>query len=137
MSHETGAWRIEVSPRRAAAEDHFLTVMQMTDRTKPGRLPVQRLDAGEWTGCTLGGSAATWVVLSRRDHQRSAQPVTFTIPGSIGSRILVTNLQAGRWRAAPSSGTAQAITVTEDAGAAWFEGAAGAWTLSRETASQR
>lgn len=129
---ETGDWRIEVSPRRAAAEDLFLTVMQTTDRTAPGRLPVQRLEAGDWVGCALAAPAATWVVLSRRDQARSDQPVSFTLPAGPRGRMLVTHLTAGRWRAVPAAGPAQVIAVTEAAGAAWWEGSAGTWTLARE-----
>jgi hypothetical protein len=42
-SLEPGAWGIELSPKAAASEDLFLTVMQVTDWTNPGRLPVQHL----------------------------------------------------------------------------------------------
>jgi heparin/heparan-sulfate lyase len=129
---ETGDWRIEVSPRRAAAEDHFLTVMQATDHTAPGRLPVQRLDAGEWVGCTLAAPDATWVVLSRRDQARSDRPVSFTVGAEARGRFLVTHLSAGRWRAVPAAGPAQVINVDESTGAVWWEGPAGPWTLTRE-----
>ena len=131
-SQETGDWRLELSPQRAAAEDLFLTVMQTTDRTAPARLPVERLDAGERTGCVLNGADTTWVVLLRRDGRRSAQPVTLTVPGRSPSRILVTDLTPGRWEAR-RSGTAEVtvVAVPETSGAGWFAGPAGDWTLRR------
>jgi heparin/heparan-sulfate lyase len=62
-SIETSAWRLELSPKSASAEDRFLTVMQMTDRTAPVRWPVRRTDVGERTGCVIEGPDAAWMVL--------------------------------------------------------------------------
>ena len=45
-SIETSAWRLELSPKPPSAEDRFLTVMQMTERTAPVRWPVRRMDFG-------------------------------------------------------------------------------------------
>ncbi|MBI5693188.1 MAG: heparinase II/III family protein [Verrucomicrobia bacterium] len=131
-SHETGAWRLELTPREPAAENHFLTVLQTTDRLAPGRLPVTRLDRGERTGCVISGSTATTVVLLRRDQTRSSAAVELTVPGANPARILVTDLAPGRWEARPAgSGAPQALEVTESSGAAWWEGPSGAWTLTR------
>jgi heparin/heparan-sulfate lyase len=135
-SLETGDWRIEVSPKQAAAEDLFFTVMQTTDRTAPKRLPVTRIEAGERVGCVIAGAEATWVVLLRKDSQRSAAEVRINVTaanarGSLG-RVLVTDLAAGRWEAR-RAGTSEvvAVEVGQDSGAGWFEGAAGEWVLSR------
>jgi heparin/heparan-sulfate lyase len=134
-SKETGAWRLELSPRQAAAEDLFLTVLQTTDRQSPARRPVCRLDAGERTGCVLEAPDAAWVVLLRRDSQRSAAPVQFTVPGAGAVRVLVTDLAPGRWQAREAARTeAQTLEVSAESGAAWFEGRAGPWTLTRTAA---
>jgi len=131
-SMETGAWRIELSPKAAAAEDLFLTVMQVTDRRSPSRRPVQRLDAGERVGCIIEGPETSWVVLMRKDNERSGESVSFTLPGDSPGRMLVTDLEPGRWRARRegSEGTRD-LVVGEDSGTAWLEGPAGTWTLSR------
>ncbi|EFK95931.1 heparinase II protein, partial [sediment metagenome] len=107
---ETGDWRIELSPRRAAAEDLFLTVMQTTDRTAPARLPVTRLDTADRTGCVIAGPATTWIVLLRRDGVRSAAPVTVALPAGPECRVLVTDLSPGRWTA-QRAGAAAAVTL--------------------------
>jgi heparin/heparan-sulfate lyase len=131
-SIETAAWRIEVSPKAAKAEDLFLNVMQVTDRRAPSRRPVRRLDAGDRVGCLIEGPESSWVVLLRRDNQRSTAPVKFTVPGDRPSRILVTDLSPGPWRARrEGSAETHALTVGEDSGTAWFEGPPGDWTLSR------
>jgi CubicO group peptidase (beta-lactamase class C family) len=135
-SIEPGAWRIEVSPKAAAAGDLFLNVMQVTDRQSSARWPVRVIEAGERVGCLLEGPDDAWTVLMRRDNRRSAEPVKFTVksgmPGDRTSHVLITDLSPGQWDARQeSSGEVRHITVGEDSGAAWFEGPAGTWTLSR------
>ena len=131
-SIEAGVWRIELSPKASAAEDLFLNVMQVTDRQAPSRWPVQRLDAGDRVGCIIQGSEASWVVLMRQDSQRSAAPVKFTVPTDRPSRMLVTDLSAGRWQAQrEGSAEPRDLMVSEESGVAWFAGPAGDWTLSR------
>lgn len=131
-SMEPGAWRIEVSPKTAAAEDLFLTAMQVTDCRSPARRPVRGLDAGERVGCTIEGPDATWVVLMRKDSQRSAESVEISVPGNRIGRVLVTDLTPGRWQARRGeSSEIRDLTVERDSGAAWLEGPAGRWTLSR------
>jgi len=116
-SMEPGAWRIELSPRSAAAEDLFLNVIQVTDRQSPSRWPVQRLDAGERVGCIIEGPETTWAVLMRKDSERSAEPVEFTVPGQGTVRMLVTDLTAGTWNV-HRQGSAEGIKlgVTKDSG---------------------
>jgi heparin/heparan-sulfate lyase len=131
-SMETGAWRIELSPKAAAAEDLFLNVIQVTDRQSPSHWPVRGLDAGDRVGCVIEGPEAAWIVLMRKDGQRSSSPVKFTVPGDRPTGVLVSDLTAGRWHAQQDGSVeARELTVSEDSGAAWFEGDPGAWTLSR------
>lgn len=131
-SVEPGAWRIELSPQTPSDEDLFLNVMQVTDRQSPSHRPVRRLDADARVGCIIEGPEASWVVLMRKDSQRSAAPVKFTVPGGRPSRILVTDLASGQWHARQEgSAETRDLAVGEDSGSAWFEGPAGAWTLSR------
>ena len=74
----------------------------------------------------------SWVVLLRRDNQRSTQPVKFTAPGERSCRMLVTDLAPGHWRA-QREGSADTVDlmVTADSGTAWFEGPAGTWVVSQ------
>lgn len=130
-SYEPGAWRIEVSPAAAAAEDVFLTVMQITDTTRQGRLPVERLDGDGITGCALQADGVTWAVIFRTDAGRSAGPVRFTVPGDGTMKCLVTGLQAGAWTAT-RDGQRQALRAGDDDGAVWLAGPVGAWTMELE-----
>jgi len=62
-SMEAGVWRIELSPKAAAAEDLFLNVMQVTDRDRGERWPVRRIEAAGHVGCVIEGPDASWLVL--------------------------------------------------------------------------
>jgi heparin/heparan-sulfate lyase len=129
---EPGAWRIEVSPWRAAAEDHFLTGLQTTQWPAPARLPVQRLENADRAGCVITGPDGSWVVWLRKDNQRSATPVRVAVDGPAARcHFLVTDLSAGRWEAR-REGSEELTTfdASADAGAGWFEGRAGTWVLT-------
>ncbi|MHB1033581.1 MAG: heparin/heparin-sulfate lyase HepB [Pirellulales bacterium] len=135
-SREAGAWRVEVSPKKAAAADLFLTVMQVTDRQTPGRLPVHRIDAPDCIGCVLEGPDGFWAVVFPRDSRASDEQVAFTVAGSKVGRYLVTGLIPGKWRArCEASQEVREIEVSDPLHAAWFEGPPGTWTLKREGAA--
>jgi len=129
-SLEPGAWRIELSPKAAVAEDLFLTVMQVTDRTAPGRLPVRRVELPERVGAAIERPDGSRLVLFRRDGQRSARPVVIDIPGPGKTGVLVTDLASGSWRAQRiDAAEAHEIRVSQELGAAWFEASPGTWQL--------
>jgi heparin/heparan-sulfate lyase len=131
-SIESGAWRIELSPKQPAAENFFLNVMQVTDRTKNARWPVRRLDFPERVGCVLNGPDATWAVVLRKDSRRSAQDVQLTIDGDAPCHVLVADLTPGRWQATHAGDNQRrTFDVSAESGAGWFEGPAGAWTIQK------
>lgn len=131
-SIETARWRIELAPKASAAEDLFLTVMQVTDRTNPARHAVQRIDADGRIGCTIETPAGPWSILFRRDGERSPAAVEFTNPGQGKGRMLITDLEPGQWTARHESGETRQIEVTAESGAAWIDGAAGKWLVRRQ-----
>jgi hypothetical protein len=93
---------------------------------------VRRLDAGERIGCVLEAPDATWAVLLRKDSQRSADMVKFTIPGPHPAHVLLTDLAPGTWHVrCAGTGVTRGVEVSAESGAAWFEGAAGTWSLTR------
>lgn len=129
-SLETGAWRIEVSPKEPAAENLFLTVMQVTDAEGGAHWPVRKVEADGRVGCLIEGPACSWLVLVRRDSARSTQPARFRLPDGKPCRVLVTDLTAGGWVAARAGESATtALTASDDSGAVWFEALPGEWTM--------
>jgi len=101
-------------------------------RLAAARWPVSKLEAEGRTGCLITGPASSWLVLLRPDGTRSDREVRLQVPGPNPCRALVTDLTPGRWRAerVGAAGTFD-VEVTAEAGAAWLEAEAGAWTLRR------
>jgi len=129
-SLETGAWRIEVSSKKPAAEHLFLNVMQVTDAEGGARWPVSGVAAADRSGCRIDGPACSWLVLFRREAARSGAPVRFTVPGDRPCRTLVTDLAPGAWIAQrEESGQRVDMRVDKASGAAWFEAQPGDWVL--------
>ncbi|NLH15679.1 MAG: heparinase [Phycisphaerae bacterium] len=130
---ELGDWRIEVSPKQPAAADLFLTVIQVSDRGSNMRLPVHRIETADRVGCFVEREGKGRVVLFSRDGKRSGQGVAFEIPGQGGYGILVADLEPGDWIAQQEGDNqTQTMRVSEESCAAWFEGPAGQWKLSKK-----
>jgi len=129
-SPEPGDWRIELSPISAAEEDLFLTVMQVTDRRAPGRLPARLFELPDHVGALIDGAGSHRLVLFRRDATRSSQPVTIELPGPGTTGVLVADLSPGVWRVQRvGDAGVREIDVGEALGGAWFEASAGTWRL--------
>jgi heparin/heparan-sulfate lyase len=132
-SMEPGAWRLELSPVQPAAEDLFLTVMQMTDRQSAGRLQVRRIDAQQRVGCLLQAADSFWSVLLRRDGGPPQEQVSFVADGKGAGRYLVADLAPGKWEVRREGSQApQWLEASGDLRALWFEGPPGKWSLSRK-----
>jgi len=122
MDYEIGEWRVEVSPRDAAASDTFLNVMQIMDRdVQP--LPVERVEAGG----LIGARIADCTVLFQRDGRRTGRPAGFR---SEGQRFLVTDLAEGSWRVLREGVVvSEHQGVAKEEGALWWSGPPGQYTL--------
>lgn len=136
-SIEPGAWRVELSPKRPSDVDLFLNVMQVTDRQSPGRMAVERINAGERVGCRIQGRDAFWCVLFCRDAEISDDTFTLVTDGLGQGHYLVTGLAPGRWTAQRDShADVQTLEAGNDSHAIWFEGPVGTWTISRRAANE-
>jgi heparin/heparan-sulfate lyase len=130
-SMELGNWRIQISPAQASADDLFLNVMQVTHRSKGRTFPVERVDAGDIVGCRIDAPEYDWVVLFRRQGDRSDHPVSLDLASDRPCRILLTDLQAGVWEARREREPPIPLQVSGESGAAWWQAKAGAWQISR------
>jgi heparin/heparan-sulfate lyase len=125
--HDPGAWRLEVSPRKPAATDLFLNVMQVMDaQGGPEPLAPRLLDQGEMVGAAIADRA----VFFSRTAARLDGPVSVQLPDTGEDwGCLVAGLSAGRWNVeGPAS---FALEVTEEGGCLYFRGPAGKYTLTR------
>jgi heparin/heparan-sulfate lyase len=132
-SMELGSWRVQISPKKASTENLLLNVMQVADGRSSRTFPVEHVNAGPWVGCRIDGPKSDWVVLFQHDGRCANGPVSFHLPGEQPCRILVTDLEPGAWQAKHSSGEVVSLRVSRDSAAAWLQGQAGAWTLSKLT----
>lgn len=113
--NETGAWRVEVSPAKPAAEDRFLNVMQVMDRgAAPHRV--------ERVAC--GVRVADRVVCF-------AEGASVSFTSSRAGKYLVAGLAEGAWEIRRDGKPVETARVAADAGVLWFEGPAGNYEVRR------
>lgn len=123
--YEGGAWRIEVSPRKASATDYFLNVMQVTGTSAPA---VEKLAAKGMTGVRV----ADRVVWFQTTSERTERAVAFTVTGGGAMKYLVADLAAGTWQVWRDGKIVRpAVRVVESEGTMYFEGPAGSYQLRR------
>lgn len=126
-SREAGAWRIELYPKKPAASDLFLNVMQVMDKDI-SMLPVDMIESSKMVGVRI----ADWVVLFSKNGKCLSGHVTYNITGVGIYKHLVTDLMPGTWQVTRDGDIlAPAIEVSTDGKALQFEGVAGTYTLRR------
>ena len=124
-SQEPGAWRIEISPKKPAAENHFLNVMQVTDRIDGRTLPVSRFESGSLIGCRIELDDTDWLALFPDNGREYQQPVAFNLSGKKNYRLLICGLKPGTWAVTLPGADPQTIKVTPESQTAWLQGPPG------------
>lgn len=126
--YELGAWRVELSPVRPAAENLFLNVMQMMGRDGGAALAAGKSESAESVAVQL----AEWTVVFAKSGARTDRPVRFSLAGGGVRKCLVTDLAEGPWQVRRNGEIVQPVVwVTAGAGTLYFEGPAGAYELRR------
>ncbi len=122
---EPGAWRVEVSPAVERASDTFLHVLSVMDKDTPSGPEVRPIRAENF----LGAQVLDFAVLFSADGmpQRSAE-LTLDRP----ARVLVCDLEPGRWRIMREASIVGEFQVTEDEGCLYFRAEAGDYVLTVE-----
>ena len=122
---ECGRWRVEVSPEKEAAEDHFLNVLQLTSGDR--KLARASLIKGNAiAGAAFAGRAVTFSL-----DGRPLTSASFTLPkAKAGYKVLVTDLEPGKYKVRTSSGTVE-LSASEEEGALWFSAGAGKVSVER------
>ena len=125
--NERGEWRVEVTPKTAAAEDCFLTVIQVMDNTVAS-LPVLRIDGDNVIGAAVCGR----VVMFRRDSGQLSEAFSFEVPKSAGKKVkvLLTDLAEGAWTIKRNDKVFKTdVTVTSEEGCIYFDAAPGQYCV--------
>ncbi len=120
---EIGAWRIELKPRRPAATDYFLNVLQVADDR-----PVERISAPELTGVQI----ADRVIWFQKESARLDHGFQFRTTGAGQLHYLLTDLAPGTWQIWRDGAIViPATPVSADAGTLFFSGPGGAYEIRR------
>ena len=130
--NERGEWRVEVTPKSAAAEDCFLNVIQVTDNSCENVLPVHGIDAEKVTGAVIADRA----VVFSRDSKPVSEEFSFEIPKSAGKKVkvLLTDLAEGVWTVMRNGKTFKAdVKVTSEEGCIYFEAVPGHYLLLKDS----
>ncbi|HEY3840568.1 MAG TPA: heparinase II/III family protein, partial [Bryobacteraceae bacterium] len=124
---EMGGWRIEVSPKKAAATDLFLNVMQVMDRSVEKPLAMERIESGDVIGVKVGNRA---VVFNSAKNQ-SQGPVKFDLPGNGPVGVLVTDLAEGRWKMLWNGHEVRKMPI-DKSGTTYFDGPPGSFEFVKQ-----
>lgn len=131
--NERGEWRVEVTPKNPAAENHFLNVIQVADNGAAGSLnEVRRIDADSHVGVAI----ADRVVVFRKDATTQSEAFTLTIPTpengqSSKVKVLVCDLAAGAWKVLQNGKSVEKGTVTAENGTLYVTLPAGEYTITK------
>jgi hypothetical protein len=91
---ESGDWRIEVSPAKAALSDTYLNVMQVSDNNESVKpLTVKKIVTAGHTGTEAGGS----IVLFSTSGSKVSGKINLTISGTEQKKVLIADLDEGIW----------------------------------------
>ena len=127
-ANERGAWRIEISPKKAAAEDYYLNVMQVADNSIEKLHEVKRIDGDKIVGVQIADRITTFsknfIVIDRA--------FSMTVKGNGNFKFVLTDLLSGTWRILKDGKVLQpAAVVRSDDGVLCFEGTAGEYKFLR------
>jgi len=125
-ANERGAWRVEISPKKAANEDYYLNVMQVTRNDQKNLLPVKRIDGDQIVGVQMGDRIVTF----SKNSQSLNNTFNFSVKGSVKYKFVLTDLQPGTWQVKKNGRNyLNNVRVNEKDGLMTFEGVAGKYTL--------
>lgn len=125
---ERGEWRVEISPKKAAAEDYYLNAMQITNNTQQKLLDVKRINGDKVVGVQL----ADRVVTFSKTSETVDRPFNFSVAGKGTFKFVITDLSPGTWQVVKDGKIfLPAMLVRSDDGILCFEGTAGAYSFLR------
>lgn len=132
--NERGEWRVEVTPKAAAAENLFLNVIQVADNSAPSLNAVSRVECGDRH---VGVAIADRVVLFRKDGTTEREAFNVSVPAPEAApekgkvKLLVCDLAEGNWKVMQNGKKVASATVTAEEGTLYVTLAAGNYTITR------
>ena len=127
-ANERGAWRVEVSPAKPAAENYFLNVIQVADNTCKQLNDVKRLDGER----TVGVQIADRIVTFSKNSKPLAGRFSIKAEGNGTIKFVITDLKPGNWQIKKDGKIfIPGTEVKSDDGLLSFEGTAGVYEFRR------
>ena len=127
-ANNRGAWRVEITPKKAAAEDYYLNVMQVADNSVVNLHGVNRIDGDKIVGVQLADRITTF----SKNFTIVDRPFDLSVKGSGTFKFVLTDLLPGTWQIIKNGKVFQpAIVVRSDDGVLCFEGGAGEYRFLR------
>ncbi|MPN26388.1 Heparin and heparin-sulfate lyase [bioreactor metagenome] len=129
-ANERGAWRVEISPKKAATEDYYLNVMQVARNDQKNLLPVKRIDGDQIVGVQMAGRIVTF--------SKNSQPLVTAFDVNVSEKgnykYILTDLMPGKWQVMKNGKFFLTdVCVSEKDGVLSFEGTAGKYKFIRQT----
>lgn len=129
-ANERGAWRVEISPKKAATEDYYLNVMQVTRNDQKNLLPVKRIDGDQIVGVQMAGRIVTF----SKNSLPLGTSFDLNVSQKANYKYVITDLIPGKWQVLKNGKSfLKDVCVSEKDGIISFEGTAGKYKFIRLT----
>lgn len=127
-ANERGAWRIEVLPKKASAEDYYLNVMQVAGNDQKKMHVVKRIDGN----LTIGVKISDRIITFSKNSLPISSKFTLKISETGKYKFVITDLMPGTWQVLKNGKYyLKDVTVENDEGVLSFEGTKGNYMFSR------
>ncbi len=131
--HESGAWRIEVSPRDSQLSDDFLNVIQIMDNGTSAVTP-DKIDLDRFVGVKLHDK----VVLFSKSGEKVSSSFEFTIDSSRTQlEYVIADMKQGSYYVYINNEAIGTYTVTEEGSVLSFKGIPGTVEVQKASAPTR
>lgn len=120
-TREENAYRLEVSPKKSAATDYFLNVLQVSDADKDYYKNAEIIDTDNFYGVTVSDRA---VLFSKSGEKIEEDFKVTTKAGSGTYKFTICDVASGKWSVS-AGGQSFEVNVTEDGGVLSFEAPSG------------
>ena len=125
---EAGAWRVEISPQKAAKQDYFLNVIQLSennDAIEPLKTELIR-DDDKYFGLKIKDRA----VFMKKDSELEIDDLNFEASGDGELMYIIDGLREGKWTVTDSNGRfVTECMVEKEHHVAFFTAKAGEYSL--------
>ncbi|NCB69981.1 MAG: heparinase [Bacteroidia bacterium] len=129
-ANERGAWRVEISPKKANAEDYYLNVMQVSANQQKKLHEVKHIDGEKITGVQIADRIVTF--------SKNCMPLGTSFDLKVCKRanykFIVTDLMPGKWQVLKNGKSwLKNVNVKEKDGVLSFDGTDGRYRFIKKS----